>query len=73
MTAVIVAPMDGDQPFPPSKPRDSSPQRCPRCATLAPLIYVHGHAQCTACGCNILDCCQGAECDLAPGARAPAE
>jgi DNA-directed RNA polymerase subunit RPC12/RpoP len=59
--------MDGDQPFG-STPRNraSAPQRCPRCGTLAPLIYVHGHAQCTACGSNILDCCQGAACDLAP-------
>jgi hypothetical protein len=65
--------MNDDQPFARSKPRASAAQRCPRCATVAPLIYVHGHAQCTACGCNILDCCQGSECDLAPDAPVTAE
>jgi uncharacterized protein (DUF983 family) len=42
--------------------------RCPRCGGQAAMIYVHGHAQCSACGSNILDCCQGADCDLAPDA-----
>jgi DNA-directed RNA polymerase subunit RPC12/RpoP len=62
--------MDGDQPFERTEPRVSAAQRCPRCGSLAPLIYVHGHAQCTACGSNILDCCQGAACDPAPGRAA---
>jgi DNA-directed RNA polymerase subunit RPC12/RpoP len=59
--------MDGDQPLgdSPQASNASAPQRCPRCGTIAPLIYVHGHAQCTACGSNILDCCQGAACDPA--------
>lgn len=60
--------MDSEQPFDqaPSRHRASAADRCPRCGTLAPLIYVHGHAQCAACGSNILDCCQGAACDPAP-------
>jgi hypothetical protein len=57
--------MDGNQPLGSSASRASAPQRCPRCGHVAPLIYVHGHAQCTACGSNILECCQGAACDLA--------
>jgi hypothetical protein len=65
--------MDGDQPFARIAPQAGAAQPCPRCATVAPLIYVHGHAQCTACGCNILDCCQGSVCDLAPGAPASAD
>ena len=39
--------------------------RCPRCGSTAGLHYVHGHAQCGACGANVEDCCQGASCDLA--------
>jgi len=47
-------------------------ERCPRCGTAAPLIHVHGHGQCSACGSNIHDCCQGSDCDLAPATRLPA-
>lgn len=39
---------------------------CPRCGAVAGMIWVHGHGQCAACGCNVHDCCQGADCDLAP-------
>ena len=65
--------MDAEQPAKP--PSDVRPKlapltpdagRCPRCGQQAAMIYVHGHAQCSACGSNILDCCQGADCDLAP-------
>lgn len=33
--------------------------RCPRCQDALRTVYVHGHEQCTACGCVIEDCCQG--------------
>jgi transcription initiation factor TFIIIB Brf1 subunit/transcription initiation factor TFIIB len=51
----------------PVLPESSSPTaaRCPRCGSSAGLHYVHGHAQCGACGANIEDCCQGANCDFA--------
>jgi hypothetical protein len=34
---------------------------CPWCGLAAPLIWVHGHAQCSRCGVNAEPCCQGAE------------
>lgn len=53
----------------------TSPVPCPWCGVPAPLVWVHGHAQCAACGVNSEPCCQGAETcpvtfDQAQGARA---
>ncbi|MFM2130240.1 MAG: hypothetical protein RL477_1786 [Pseudomonadota bacterium] len=42
---------------------------CPRCGARAGMVWVHGHGQCAACGSNVHDCCQGADCDLASGRK----
>jgi hypothetical protein len=34
--------------------------RCPACGASVPLVHVHGHGQCTACGSNVEPCCAGA-------------
>jgi hypothetical protein len=34
--------------------------RCPACGADVPLVHVHGHGQCAACGCNVEPCCAGA-------------
>lgn len=34
--------------------------RCPACGADVPLVHVHGHGQCTACGSNVEPCCAGA-------------
>jgi hypothetical protein len=52
---------DGVQP-------DRLNEPCPRCGSRIGMIWVHGHGQCAGCGSNVHDCCQGADCDLAPGA-----
>jgi hypothetical protein len=61
--------MDYDQSLSPQSlwPTACAIERCPRCAAAAPLVHVHGHAQCSACGGNILDCCQGSDYDMAAG------
>jgi hypothetical protein len=39
---------------------DSMTTRCVRCGTsLASIVEVHGHSQCSVCGSVIDDCCQG--------------
>lgn len=37
--------------------------RCPACGSIAPLVWVHGHGQCSACGTNVAPCCDGAPSD----------
>ncbi len=39
------------------------PVRCPACAMIAPIVWVHGHGQCAACGTNVEPCCDGAPLD----------
>lgn len=36
-----------------------APRRCQYCGTGAPLVWVHGHGQCAACGITVEECCQG--------------
>ena len=38
------------------------PRRCLYCGQHAELIWVHGHGQCSACGINTQECCQGENC-----------
>ena len=33
--------------------------KCPYCTATTWKVYVHGHAQCSKCGKNIDECCQG--------------
>ncbi|MFM1831960.1 MAG: hypothetical protein RLZZ461_276 [Planctomycetota bacterium] len=33
-------------------------RRCPWCGADAPVVHVHGHGQCAACGTNREPCCQ---------------
>lgn len=39
-----------------------TPRRCQYCGSEAPLVWVHGHGQCAACGINVQECCQGEQC-----------
>jgi hypothetical protein len=32
---------------------------CPYCGRIAGQVWVHGHAQCEACGTNVDECCRG--------------
>jgi hypothetical protein len=32
---------------------------CTWCGQPAPLVWVHGHGQCAACGINADECCRG--------------
>ncbi len=32
---------------------------CPYCGRISGLVWVHGHAQCEACGTNVDECCRG--------------
>gem|GEM_PF-5764254 len=32
--------------------------RCQWCGVVAPVVWVHGHGQCAACGTNREPCCQ---------------
>jgi len=32
---------------------------CPYCAENCEKVMVHGHYQCTNCGKNVTECCQG--------------
>lgn len=34
-------------------------RRCVYCGSAAPLVWVHGHGQCSACGINVEECCRG--------------
>lgn len=43
-----------------SDPGQPTP-RCPWCGTQAPLVHVHGHAQCGHCGANVEPCCGGGD------------
>ncbi|HYW34060.1 MAG TPA: hypothetical protein VE868_01520 [Balneolaceae bacterium] len=38
-------------------------RRCAYCGSRAPVIWVHGHGQCAACGINVAECCQGEQCE----------
>jgi hypothetical protein len=42
------------------KSRNHSVDRCPMCATVLQVIWVHGHGQCAKCGFNVEPCCSGA-------------
>jgi rRNA maturation endonuclease Nob1 len=33
--------------------------RCPYCGQVVELVWIHGHAQCAACGTNVDECCRG--------------
>ena len=37
--------------------------RCPMCADVLQVIWVHGHGQCANCGINVEPCCAGAPLD----------
>lgn len=37
-------------------------RRCLYCGQHAELVWVHGHGQCSACGINTQECCQGENC-----------
>lgn len=37
-------------------------RRCVYCGQHAELVWVHGHGQCSACGINTQECCQGENC-----------
>lgn len=37
-------------------------RRCLYCGKFADLIWVHGHGQCSSCGVNTQECCQGENC-----------
>ncbi|HJV22761.1 MAG TPA: hypothetical protein VJ570_08690 [Holophagaceae bacterium] len=37
-------------------------RRCMWCGNAAPLVWVHGHGQCAACGTNADECCRGEQC-----------
>ncbi len=41
---------------------DDEPRRCAYCGAEAPLVWVHGHGQCSNCGINVQECCQGETC-----------
>ena len=41
--------------------------RCPYCAFEGKWIMVHGHYQCTDCGWNVSECCQGETMENEPG------
>ncbi len=49
--APATQPLGANAPLPP----------CPWCGVAAPVVWVHGHGQCAACGVNAQPCCQGAE------------
>lgn len=34
-------------------------RRCVYCGAEAPLVWVHGHGQCSNCGINAEECCRG--------------
>lgn len=40
------------------RPSGRCDARCPWCGREAPVIPVHGHGQCGACGTNREPCCQ---------------
>ena len=35
-------------------------ERCPMCATVLRVIWIHGHGQCATCEINVDHCCGGA-------------
>lgn len=53
----------------PSQRPDS---RCSSCGALAPIVWVHGHGQCSACGTNIAPCCDGLAASSGPAASTTA-
>lgn len=32
---------------------------CPYCGHHAPIVWVHGHGQCSICHINVDECCRG--------------
>lgn len=42
---------------------DAEERRCLYCGQQAPLVWVHGHGQCAACGINVDECCRGESCN----------
>jgi hypothetical protein len=47
------------------KSNPTNERRCLYCGQIASLIWVHGHGQCSACGMNVAECCQGETCIVA--------
>lgn len=45
-----------------SESTTSKLRRCVYCGEEAPLVWVHGHGQCSSCGINVQECCQGETC-----------
>lgn len=41
--------------------------RCVYCGAEAPVVWVHGHGQCSNCGINIEECCRGEQCTAEKG------
>ncbi|MBN2731912.1 MAG: hypothetical protein JXR26_05720 [Balneolaceae bacterium] len=39
-------------------------RRCAYCGTEAPIVWVHGHGQCSRCGINVEECCRGEQCEV---------
>jgi len=39
-------------------------RRCDYCGTKAPVVWVHGHGQCSNCGINVEECCRGEQCEV---------
>lgn len=46
----------GNTEIPAANPPEA--ERCPACGHPIAMVHVHGHAQCSVCGCNIAPCCQ---------------
>ncbi len=42
----------------------SEKRRCIYCGHEAELVWVHGHGQCSHCGINTQECCQGEQCAI---------
>ena len=46
-----------------TEPSNSESRRCAYCGTNAPIVWVHGHGQCSRCGINVEECCRGEQCE----------
>ena len=46
-----------------TEPSNSESRRCAYCGTKAPIVWVHGHGQCSRCGINVEECCRGEQCE----------
>lgn len=38
-------------------------RQCMYCGVEAPIVWVHGHGQCSHCGINVEECCRGEQCE----------